>query len=83
MEWLAKSPLAAALRVFVAVVLAMVVAQWTASGVIAFDKWQTWVIAGLAAAVPVVLRWLNPRDRAFGKGSMRWDDALDVLGEDR
>ena len=25
--------------------------------------------AGLAAVLPVVLRWLNPNDVAFGKGS--------------
>lgn len=82
MEWLARSPLAAALRVFVAVVVAMVVAEWSASGAIAFDRWQTWVIAGLASAVPVVLRWLNPADGAFGKGSLGWDDSLDVMDED-
>lgn len=80
MEWFARSPLAAALRVFVAVVLAMVIAQWTASGVIAFDKWQTWVIAGLASAVPVIIRWLNPAD-PMGQAP-GWDESLDVLGED-
>lgn len=85
MDWLAKSPLATALRAFVAVVLAMVIAQWTQTGTIAFDKWQTWVIAGLASAVPVLVRWLNPSDKSFGRGSKKplgWDDSLDVLGEE-
>ena len=62
MEWFAKSPIASALRVFVAVVLAMVAADWTDGGVISFDKWQTWVIAGVAACIPVIVRWLNPAD---------------------
>ena len=68
-EWLARSPLASGLRVFVAVLLAAVVADWTTSGSIAFDRWQAWVIAALASAVPVILRALNPADTAYGRGS--------------
>jgi len=62
MEWFAKSPIASALRVFVAVVLAMIAADWTDGGTISFDRWQTWVIAGVAACIPVIVRWLNPKD---------------------
>ncbi len=62
MEWFAKSPIAAAFRVFIAVVLAMLAADWTDGGSISFDRWQTWVIAGVAACVPVLIRWLNPAD---------------------
>lgn len=62
MEWFAKSPLASALRAFVAVVLAMLAADWTGDGTISFDRWQTWVIAGVAACVPMIVRWLNPAD---------------------
>lgn len=62
MEWFAKSPIASALRVFVAVVLAMIAADWTEGGTISFDRWQTWVIAGVAACIPVIVRWLNPKD---------------------
>jgi hypothetical protein len=62
MEWFAKAPLASALRAFVAVVLAMLAADWAESGAISFDRWQTWVIAGVAACVPMIARWLNPAD---------------------
>lgn len=61
-EWFAKAPLASALRAFVAVVLAMLAADWTTAGSISFDRWQTWVIAGVAACVPMIARWLNPAD---------------------
>ena len=54
MEWFAKSPIAAAFRVFIAVVLAMLAADWTDGGSISFDRWQTWVIAGVAACVPAL-----------------------------
>lgn len=73
-DWFARSPLASALRVFVAVLLAALVADWTASGVIAFDRWQTWVIAALASAVPVIMRALNPADTAYGRGSSSNED---------
>ena len=66
-KWLATSPLASALRVFAATLLALAVAAWVESGSISLDAWQTWVIAACAAAVPVVLRALNPADSAFGR----------------
>jgi len=28
--------------------------------------WQTIGYAGAAAVAPVILRWLNPKDKAFG-----------------
>ena len=65
--WFATSPLASALRVFAATVLALAVASWSESGVISLSDWQTWVIAAAAAAVPVVLRWLNPADGVYGR----------------
>lgn len=80
-EWLAVSPLASALRVFIAIILSMAVADWVANGSINFGAYQTWIIAGLASAVPVVARWLNPQDLAFGRGS-KVDDPFDVWGEE-
>ena len=68
-DWLASSPVASAVKAFVAVMLSMVVADWVASGSISFDKWQTWVIAGLASAVPVIINWLNPADPRYGRFS--------------
>lgn len=79
-EWLATSPLASAAKVFVGVVLAMAVADWTTTGAIAFGNWQTWVIAACASAVPVVVNWLNPADPRYGKGSPSAGDIHDVFG---
>jgi hypothetical protein len=67
LNWLATSPLASAAKVFVAIVLAFAVADFARTGSIDFTNWQTWVIAGLGAAVPVIVNWLNPADTRYGK----------------
>ena len=33
---------------------------------ISLDDWKTYVAAGVSAAIPVLLRWLNPYDPAYG-----------------
>lgn len=33
---------------------------------ITLDDWKTYVAAGVAATIPVILRWLNPYDNAYG-----------------
>lgn len=81
-EWLASSPLASALRTFVAVVLTLAVADWTTGGTISLDRWQTWVIAACASALPVIVRWLNPADKAFGHGTGHPHEIHDVFGEE-
>lgn len=81
-EWFATSPLASALRVFVSILLAAAVADWVTAGSINFGAWQTWVIAGLVSAVPVVTRWLNPNDIAFGRGSQPWKDDINDIWDD-
>jgi hypothetical protein len=81
-EWFATSPLASALRVFVAIVLAAAIADWSTKGTIDFGAWQTWVIAALVSAVPVITRWLNPYDPAFGRGSTAEDSRFDVFGDE-
>ena len=48
-DWFARSPLASAGRVFIAVVLTLAVTQWVTNGSIDFAAWQTWVIAALAS----------------------------------
>jgi len=65
-EWLAGTPLGTALKTFVAVLLAAVVGDWASSGAISLGNWQTWVIAALASALPVVVNWLNPADGRYG-----------------
>ena len=83
-SWFATSPLASALRVFAATVLALAVAAWVESGSISLAQWQTWVIAALAASVPVILRWLNPADGVYGRNGEPveyadiWDDEDDL-----
>ena len=53
--------------------LAACVAQFIALGGGAFDFTsdgvKSVVTAGLAAVLPVILRWLNPKDSAFGVGA--------------
>lgn len=49
------------------------VAQYLALGVAAFDVngeiLKSVFNAGVAAVIPVILRWLNPNDEAFGRGA--------------
>jgi hypothetical protein len=80
-SWFATSPLASALRVFVATGIALAVAAWVESGTISLAQWQTWVIAALAASVPVILRWLNPADGVYGRNGEPIEYA-DIWGED-
>lgn len=53
--------------------LAACLAQFIALGGSAFnfdtDGWKSVISAGLAAVVPVIIRWLNPEDKAFGAGA--------------
>lgn len=69
--WLARSPLASALKSFGAVLLTLAVAEWTASGSISFDRWQTWLIAAIASAAPVVVNAMNPQDKRYGRAASR------------
>ena len=80
-DWFARSPLASALRVFIAVVLTMAIAHWTSTGSLDFSAWQTWVIAAIASTVPMITRWLNPADVEFGRGAITFEP-FDVWGED-
>jgi len=73
LEWLARSPLATAFKVGLSVLLAMAIADWTSTGFISFDKWQTWLIAAIAAAVPVIINYLNPMDNRYGSVAPRED----------
>ena len=68
LTWFAKSPIASALRVFIAIVVGQMVAEWARVGDIQFTNYKSWVISALVAAIPTVLRWINPQDNAFGPG---------------
>lgn len=67
--WYARSPLASALRVFVSIILAAAIADWSTKGVIDLAAWQTWVIAGAVSVLPTITRALNPADAQFGAGA--------------
>ena len=79
-EWFATSPLASWLRVFAAVILSAAVADWSTKGAIDFGSWQVWVISALVSVLPTAMRYLNPSDVEFGRGSITfepfdiWDD---------
>lgn len=68
-NFLANTPLGTAVKTFVAVVLAAAVADFSTDGSISLSHWQTWVIAGLVSALPVVVNWLNPSDTRYGNGA--------------
>ncbi len=74
-EWFARSPYASALKSFIAIVVALAVAEWSKSGTIDFSSWQTWVIAALASAVVPALNASNPSDDRYGAYSYGGGDA--------
>lgn len=54
-------------RSFLAACLAQFLALGTGAFDLSADGWKSVLAAGLAAVVPVIIRWLNPRDKAFGR----------------
>jgi hypothetical protein len=69
LQWFADSPLASALRVAIAYIVGTMVAEFAKVGTFDFTNWKSWLIGALVVAIPPILRWLNPADTAFGKGS--------------
>lgn len=67
--WLATTPLGSAAKTFIAFVIAAFVADAVSNGSLSVSHWQTWVIGGLASAIPPVITWLNPADPRWGVGS--------------
>jgi hypothetical protein len=61
-----KALLASWGRSFVAACLAQFLALGGSAFDINGDALKSVIAAGLAAVLPVVLRWLNPNDKAFG-----------------
>ena len=66
LQWFAASPIASWARVFVAIVLGAAVADWADLGGFDFTNWQVWLLAGAVSVIPMIIRWLNPQDGAFG-----------------
>jgi len=66
-SWFATSPVASWLRVFAAVVLAMFIADGADVFAVDTTDLRAWLAAGLASALPLALRWLNPSDGVYGR----------------
>jgi hypothetical protein len=64
-----KSMVASWSRSFVAACLAQFIALGGSAFDLDGDALKSIVAAGLAAVLPVVIRWLNPKDKAFGQGA--------------
>jgi hypothetical protein len=80
-DWFATSPIASWLRTFVAIILAMFIADGADIFAVDAADLRAWVAAGFAAILPVIVRWLNPQDAEFGRGSIVFEP-FDVWDED-
>lgn len=65
-----KGMLGTYVRALLALVVATALGKYLDAGkdifAVSLDDWKTYLAAGIAAAVPVVIRWLNPADFAYG-----------------
>lgn len=78
-EWFATSPFASWLRTFLAIVLAMFLADGADIFAIDATDLRGYIAAAFAAVLPAAIRWLNPADAEFGRGSIvfepyDWDE---------
>jgi hypothetical protein len=56
-------------KVFVAVVLGLFLADGADVFGVSVTELKTWLAAGIAAVLPLVITALNPNDARFGKGA--------------
>lgn len=61
-KWFAESKIASYLRALFAILVAQAVADFVKSGSLDFSNAEAWLIAALAATLPMLLRILNPAD---------------------
>ena len=59
-KWFASSPIASFLRHLSGIVLTLAVAEFAKIGAFDFTNWRAWVIAGLVAALPPLVKWIMP-----------------------
>jgi len=64
-----KSVLASWGRSFLAACLAQFIALGGGAFDFGADGWKAILASGIAAVVPVIIRWLNPEDASFGIGA--------------
>jgi hypothetical protein len=68
-NWLGTTPFASWFKVFVSAILSAWVVDLTGAAVVDFSNWETWVVTGLVAVLPVIVNWLNTADPRYGKGA--------------
>jgi len=65
-------------RAFLAIFTTAAVGAYLDSGKdifsVSLTDWKTYLAAGLGAGIPVLLRWLNPKDEAYGLVIVRDED---------
>lgn len=73
MNWLNNTKAGRAVQSYVKVFVAVVLGLFLADGADVFSvsatDLKTWLAAGLASVLPLVVTVLNPGDSRFGKGS--------------
>ena len=67
--WLARSPFASAVKIGLAYVIGVAVADWSTAGRISFDNLETWIIGAFAVMGPILVNALNPADDRYGKAT--------------
>lgn len=56
-------------KTFASVVLSMFLADGADVASVSLSDLRTWVAAGLAAVLPLIITWLDPTDTRWGRGS--------------
>ena len=73
-------------RALAAIITVTVLGKFLDSGKDVFSvsltDWKTYLAAGIGAAVPVIIRWLNPADQAYGLVPTTLADYLNFDDED-
>ena len=58
------------IRALLAIIVTAALGSYLDSGkdifAVSLDDWKTYAAAGIGAAVPVLIRWLNTNDHAYG-----------------
>ena len=67
LQWLATAPLASWLRTFLTVLLGAVLADWAQLGSFDFTNYKVWLMTSVLSLIPMIVRWLNSADPAFGR----------------
>ncbi len=80
-DWFATSPIASWLRTFVAIVVAMFIADGADVFAVDATDLRAFLAAGFAATLPAVVRYLNPSDVEFGRGAIEFTP-FDVWGDE-